>query len=495
MAVEHSDQDILAELVRRASEVDQSRELLKVSFPEQIAFIQDRARLKAACTTRRSGKTMSAALDLLLTGFEHPGSTMLFLGLTLPAVKKTFWNDCLKSLNTRFNLGLKFNQAEMSATLPNGSVIYCAGTDTSSAIRDRFLGTKLRLVYIDESGSHRQDLRALVYEVLRPATIDLGGRIVLIGTPQAIRGFFYEVVTGKEKGWSRHAWTAKENPYVAKEWEEELAEIRATRPEYMNTPQFKMHYLNEWVKIDDRMVYGGFIWERNTVSCLPVIEKPWNYVMGIDLGWKDASAFSLCAYQDEAIPTLYVVNFHKETKMDFTKVAEFVRKVQRMHPDVRLVIDGANKQGVEEMRRRFDLPLITADKRDKATFIELMNAEFIQGHIQLVSPVCDPLIEEYEKLVWDDRPGLLQRREHPGCENHGTDATLYGWRHCFTYLWTPKQKGPTAGTEEWWKAEEAKTIENLIKTEQSKTRTSDAWDGVSDPPWLEDDDGSGQFEP
>jgi hypothetical protein len=165
-----------------------------------------------------------------------------------------------------------------------------------------------------------------------------------------------------------------------------------------------------------------------------------------------------------------------------------------MHPDVTLVIDGANKQGVEEMRKRHGLPLITADKRDKSTFIELMNSEFIQGHIQLVVPVCDPLIEEYEKLVWDDRPGLLTRREHPGCENHGTDSTLYAWRHCYSYMWTPKQKGPVPGSTDWWKEEEQKTIDNLIKMEKRKTETFDAWDDTAgDPPWMDEED-LGQFE-
>src|SRR5205085_11845215 len=63
----------------------------------------------------------------------------------------------------------------------------------------------------------------------------------------------------------------------------------------------------------------------------------------------------------------------------------------------------ANKQAVEEMRRRHDLPLRAADKTGKSDFIEIMNGEFIQGRIKLRGASCSQLAEEYAGLIWDER--------------------------------------------------------------------------------------------
>jgi len=496
-----TDEEVLRELLKREAEGKVKDVLLGDSFPQQTAFINDTSRLKAACTTRRSGKTMAAVLDLLITGYEHPGSTMLFIGLTLPSVKKTAWKDCLLVLNARYGLSLSINKTEMSATLPNGSIIYFVGGDSNSTIRDRFLGTKIRKAVIDEAGSHRQDLRALVYEVLRPATIDLRGTIVLIGTPQPIKGLFWAICQGKEKGWTRHQWTAADNPYVAKEWEEELAEIQATRPEFMLTPQFQMHYLGLWVQDDEKTVYK-FHWDRNVAQELPAIDRAWNHVLGIDLGYNDATAFSLCAYQEEVSNRLYVRKFEKETKLIVSDVARRIQGyILNYHPEV-LVIDGANKQAVEELRRRFQLPLVAADKRGKTDYIEIMNSEFIQGHIKVIIPEdqleavvttneaggkrqqgAAALVEEYEGLVWDDRPGLLQRREHPGCENHGTDATLYAFRHTYSYVWAPPAERAKRGSPEWFQEQEQATVERMVRDAKFQKNPQEEWLDDEEDPW------------
>lgn len=182
----------------------------------------------------------------------------------------------------------------------------------------------------------------------------------------------------------------------------------------------------------------------------------WSYVLGVDLGYDpDPSAFVVCAYREHD-KALYILEATKQTGLDVTAVAERIKELEKRYDFDRIVIDNANKQAVEEMKRRHGLALHAADKTGKADFIELMNGDFISGYIKLL-PDAKPLADEYAELIWDDKSE--QRKEHANCDNHCTDAALYAWRHCYPYLAEARKKPePKHGTVEWHEAQTAKAI-------------------------------------
>jgi hypothetical protein len=66
------------------------------------------------------------------------------------------------------------------------------------------------------------------------------------------------------------------------------------------------------------------------------------------------------------------------------------------------------------------------------------------------------LLAEYARLVVDERKllKLRKREEHPNCENHCADATLYPWRRTYPYLSKVLPKPPPKiGSPEWLHAE------------------------------------------
>jgi hypothetical protein len=123
---------------------------------------------------------------------------------------------------------------------------------------------------------------------------------------------------------------------------------------------------------------------------------------------------------------------HKKAHCDITEVADQTKRLMGRFDFDRIIIDNANKQAVEEIRRRHDIPLTPAEKAGKADFIEIMNGDFISGNIKLHRKGAAPLIEEYGQLIWDERSP--RREEHPAAENHCADSMLYSWRHCYQYL-------------------------------------------------------------
>lgn len=478
-----SPQRARAILARRAAlrELNNPNKLFDPTFPNQRAFVDDPSNLKALWCTRRAAKSYTAGLYMVAEALRNPGCNVLFVGLTRASAKAIIWKDILMAINKRHGLKARFNKSELVMTL-NGSNIYITGVDNDENEMLKLLGKKYRLVCIDEASMYSIDTRNLVYGVLRPAMVDpnssgMRGTICLMGTSSNFpRGLFFDITTGKEKGWSLHTWTAYENPYVAKQWKEELEEIARDRPLYLETPQYKQFYLNQWAVDDTKLVYR-FQDDRNTYRNLPerLDLEGWRFILGVDTGWEDDNAFVLCGYHAND-PHLYVIRTFNKPHMTFDqvvlKINEFM--LDPIYPVSKVIIDGANKQGVESMRIRSAIPFEYADKQGKVDFIEMLNGDFVQAKIK-INARCEALTDELRGLVWltDGDKIVLPKKENPSLSNHLCDAFLYAWRNGYHYHSSPKEVKLVRYSKEWY----AKQAEDIWERERELLTklTSDGW--------------------
>lgn len=457
-------------------------DVLDNRFPEQCGFILDESKLKALWCTRRSAKSYTAGLYLIKEALEHAGSNCLFLGLTRLSAQGIIWKDVLKIINRKHRLGVQFNNVSLTATLPNGSVIWVTGIDSDEEEMNKLLGRKYRLCCLDEASMYNVNLRRLIYGVLKPAVADDRGTICMLGTSSDVtQGLFYDITMGKEPGWKLFQWDAHKNPYVARQWAEELADIEAHRPLFKETALYKQWYLNQWVVDTNKLVYT-FDAQKNCTPSLPHYPKgEWQYVLGVDLGYSpDPSAFVVAAFHEHD-SCLYFVHTYKALEMDITDVANKIKAIQREYPAIyKVIIDGSNKQAVQEMQKRHDIALTNADKREKADFIALMNAELVQAKIKLL-PSSKELSEEWDKLIWqlDGDKIRLPRKEHPGLANHLADAALYAWRYCYPFLSKPAPVAINIGRKEEWVAHTEKLLQESLQREideqEAYERGEDYW--------------------
>lgn len=432
-------------------------------FPRQAEFIESAGNKKALFCTRRSAKSFTGGLYLAHTALTYPGCNCLYLGLTRDSAKGIVWKDILKTIDTKYGLDMRFNEQSLTATLPNGSVIYITGIDAKQDEMVKLLGRKYKLVIIDEASMYTVDLNNLVYGILDPAVTDQGGTICMSGTASNLpRGLFYKITTAQEKGWALYEWSAHDNPYVAKKWAEKLREIETDRPLYMQTPQFKQWYLNEWVIDTEKLVYKLNI-DTALVEELPRLDPSlWCVVLGVDTGWEDDTGLCLTAYHLHD-PHLYVLRCFKAPKMTFdevvAKIDEFNRTSYVNNVKItytKVIIDGANKQGVESMKSRSNIPFEYADKRDKATFIEILNSDLTQGKIKFLKDGSSrQLIDEMLGLTWVTDGDMIKypKREHPLLPNHLCDAFLYAWRCGYHYSAIPEVKTPVMYSADWYQAQ------------------------------------------
>lgn len=447
--------------------------LLSDSFQHQIDFIKDPSKLKVAFCTRRAAKSYTGGLYLVKTCLENPGVTCLFIGLTRLSAKGIIWKDVLKAINKRFKLKMKFNETLLSITFPNGSVISIIGVDSDESEKEKALGQKYKLVVCDEAASYSIDMRELVYGILKPAVVDYEGTICLMGTSGNLtKGLFFDITKGIEPGWSVHQWTAHDNPYVEKQWKAELADIAVNRPLFMETPLFKQWYLNQWVVDFDSLVYK-FNEERNTYATLPVhLKGEWQFILGVDLGYEDPSAFIVVAWHEHE-KNLFIIDCYKKSKMDITDVANTIKALKAKYSIHKVIVDNANKQAIEEIQKRHQLPLIPADKAGKSDFIEIMNAELIQARIKVHPKFGRALVDEWLNLVWKEKGN--KREENPSCDNHLADACLYAWRYCYQYLSEAPKAVMAYKSKEWYEAEVNAMEEAAMEHFTTIAEATDPW--------------------
>lgn len=451
-----TNQDRLRVLLEFEKRDDLQKALRASLFAEQLAFIDDPSKLKTAQCTRRAGKSYTWGTYAILECLKNPYSTCIYIATTRAQAKKIMFKDVLKVINRNFKLGMKFNETDLVASFPNGSVIYLIGCDSKPEEADKALGQKYRLCGIDEGASWKNDQRHLVHSVLEPACADYEGTICLLGAPgNSLKTYFYDI-TGRPEGdsqyvhgWSRHKWSWEQNPHVRDNMRKLIARLREQTPGIEETPVFRQMYCNEWVVDLTALVYK-YSEERNLATHLPTNEHSFHFTISVDLGFDDDTAFAIEAYSDTD-PNMYFVEAMKKKKMDITDVANQLNIFKNKYRLVKWIIDGQSKQAVEELKKRHGFPFEVADKQGKSDIIELMNADFTAGRIKVLPAAMD-MPDEWANLIWDDKSD--KRQEHPACPNHLSDAGLYGWRMCYHYFARPLEVKPKPGTHEameaWW---------------------------------------------
>lgn len=439
---------VLTEIKKRKHKPFKLEEFL---FKEQLAFVSDPSRFKVAVTTRRAGKTVSCAADLVYTAVNTQDTICVYITLSRSNAKRIVWPE-LRKINRQFNLGGVFNSSELSVAFPSGSVIYCTGAADKSEI-EKFRGLAIKKVYIDECQSFPSFIEELVNDIIGPALLDHAGTLCLIGTPGPIpSGYFFNC--SRSSNWALHNWGFWDNPFITqkagmshqKVFEQELKRRGVTA----DHPSIQREWFGKWMLDTDSLVYC-YNSSVNDYDELP--QGKWNYLLGVDLGYHDADAICLLAW-NETSPVTYLV---EEIVTKHQGITELVNQIEtlRMQYDIsKIVVDtgGLGKKISEEISKRYRISVHAAEKTRKVEYIELMNDALRSGKLKakgesLFAQDCMKVEWDLDKSTPDKR--VISRRFHSDiCE-----AVLYAWRESYSYTHLASKEAPRPGSKEWAIAE------------------------------------------
>jgi hypothetical protein len=478
------------ELAKRLAIKDKGHDVLKLCIPAQLDFIQDEAKRKAYFGTRRSGKSTGAALYAFHIALTKPKSKIAYIGLSNQQAKKTMWYDVFESIVVRNDLNevFHFKETALEIHCENDSIIYLTGADATPHQKERLRGQKYALAIVDECQSFTQDLDALINNILGPTVAQSNATICALGTPGNLideKHYWYRITKPDSVAtdWKLFKASWQDNTSVDGEGGRVCDNIKAflndridKQPLWTKTPGYRQEWLGEWVPETSARTYKSE--DHNYIQELPSeifppftrAAKGTHYVLGCDLGYYDATAFLICAYNNKFSPNLYVIESFKKTHLTYPQVHDIIRGFDQKYKLTHMIVDAAVVQGVETMKEMSGLPLQAADKHGKEAHIHALNSDFITDNVLIYEPGNLELIKELQFLIWDqkvlDKTG--KRKEDGRKENHLTDALLYAHHDSCSYWYNPDVAAAT-------KSEEEKLYDHLMKRNRDIRYLSKPW--------------------
>lgn len=435
-------------------------------FDKQLAFVEDPASYKIAVCSRRSGKTVACAADLIHTAINNAGVVCLYITLAASNARKLVWPE-LKKINDNSKLDGKVNEIEGSITFRNGSIVYISGAKDQAEI-EKFRGLALKKVYIDECQSFRAYIKDLIDDILEPALLDHAGTLCLIGTPGPLPvGYFYECSQNKEV-WSSHHWTFFDNfmlPAIRNEGkthQQLLDRVLKRRKLTASDLPIQREYFGRWV-VDSNSLVFRYNAAINDFDALAPEPPKWHYILGVDVGFNDSDAICVLAW-NENDPAVYLVEEKIEPKQGITELADQIKVLQvKYNPDKIIMDMGAlGKKIGEEIIRRHQIPVEAADKTRKMENIELLNDALRRGHFKAKA---NSRFAQDSYLVEIDRDKSTPERLKISDRFHSDilDAALYAFKVSPAYAWEPPPPPPPKpGTPEWAKQQVDDMFESAL---------------------------------
>ena len=432
-------------------------------FDKQLAFVEDEAPFKAAVCSRRAGKTISCAAHLIHTCVNNKNVTCLYITLSRNNAKKIIWKELL-NINDNFKLNGTTDETELSMSFPNGSTLYLSGAKDQSEI-EKFRGLAIKLCYIDECQSFKEYIKDLIDDVIGPALMDYAGSLCLIGTPSPVpSGYFHECAV-KNDTWSKHAWTFWDNPHIAeksgKTHQEILDRELKRRGVVVSDPSIQREWFGKWV-LDLNSLIFQYNLAINNFHTLPENNK-YNYILGIDVGWKDADALAVLAWSEND-PVTYLVEEIVVAKQGITELVEQAQLLMKKYSVYKIVMDmgGLGKKIGEEMIKRHAIPVEAADKTRKMENIAFLNDAMRRGHFK-ANEKSRFVQDSY--LVEIDRDKSTPERIKVSDRYHSDiiDAVLYAFKLSPAYSYEPPKPKPQIGTPAWYQSEVDSMFEQAVE--------------------------------
>lgn len=453
-------------------------------FKQQLNFIRNEAKRKAAICTRRAGKTEMWPRLAVMTALRKPNGLVRIWGSSRLRAKELQWK-ALQDVCARHRVPVKAHDTELTLTFENGAIIRLVGADKDKDVEKK-RGDKTDLEIVLEAQLHGSRLKKLVEDVIEPCLLDTMGTLCLEGTPHPVCAGYWFHVTGENggsewvsagatdgtgAGWQCFHWSVLDNPHM-KHARAELAAMKIRKRWADDNPTYVREWLGRWVR-DDQAMFYRYDALRNSYDASKV--QPWgpgwNHVLGWDLGSLDDMALVVWAWRDSD-PNLYEAFSWKEPGASTTQVmSQIDALVKRGFNFVHMVADtgGGGRMYVEETMRRYSYQFEPAKKSQKYEHVRLLNDDLLTGHV-LTLP-GSPLSVEYSELPRDpDTEPTEEPKEHPSFANHCCDAGLYAHRRAYHYTHEEEPEKPKKGTPEYDRELEAEfeqqAIDSLTKEGQ-----------------------------
>jgi hypothetical protein len=372
------------------------------------------------CTRDMIPTHNSSALLMAALQYVHvPGYAALIL-------RRTFADLSLpnaimdRALSWWVPKGVRWDSKDKRATFPSGATVTFGYLETEND-KYRYQGAELQTILVDELTQFGESqYRYLLSRLRRRMGVEVPLRMRSATNPGGIGHEWVKrrfIDPHEEDGRIFVPAFLDDNPYLDRdEYRLALAQLDPiTRKQLLE---------GIWVRDAGGLVYGRFDEKHNVVESLPMGRTTLDhYLLGIDYGFTDSTAYSVLGWNDHD-QTVYVVECFKTQSTTPSDAAEGVARLTEKYQFEKIVADvgGLGKGYAEEARRRFHLPIDPAQKFNKIGYISILNGALADRKLMLLRGTTDELAKEWLELPWakgrrrDEADRIHDEAE--GFENH-----------------------------------------------------------------------------
>jgi len=366
-------------------------------------------RFVCAAVSRRQGKTyISNIIGQLIC--LVPNSHVLLMSPNYSLSQISF--DLQRNLIKHFDLEVtRDNAKDKVIELSNQSTIRMGSINQVDSV----VGRSYDLIIFDEAAL--TDGRDAFNVALRPTLDKENSKAIFISTPRGRNNYFaefyYRGYSEEFPEWCSIKATWHENPRVS---DEDIREAKKT----MSEAEFNQEYMADF------NVFEGQIWAFNHEECTANLEeletKRMDVFAGLDVGYKDPTAFCVIAYDwDES--KYYVLDEYLNSERTTEQHAAEIRKLIHKWDIDYIYIDSAAQQTRYDFAQNYDISTINAKKSVLDGIGHV--AGVVDNDSLIVDQKCKEVLMCLDQYQWDPNPNLMKEKPKHDMASHMADALRY----------------------------------------------------------------------
>ena len=366
-------------------------------------------RFICAAISRRQGKTyISNIIGQLIC--LVPNSHVLLMSPNYSLSQISF--DLQRNLIKHFDLEvIRDNAKDKVIELSNNSTIRMGSINQVDSV----VGRSYDLIIFDEAAL--VDGRDAFNVALRPTLDKDSSKAIFISTPRGRNNYFaefwYRGFSDEFPEWASIKATWHENPRTS---EEDIREAKKT----MSEAEFAQEYLADF------NVYEGQIWsfnhESQTADLNNFDTSKMDVFAGLDVGYKDPTAFCVIAYDWEE-KKYYVLDEYLDAERTTEQHAYQIRKMVDKYNIDWIYIDSAAQQTRFDFAQNYDITTVNAKKSVLDGIGHV--AGIVDNDDLYVNQGCREVLMCLDQYQWDPNPNLMKERPKHDGASHMADALRY----------------------------------------------------------------------
>ena len=366
-------------------------------------------RFICASVARRQGKTYISNIIGQLVCLI-PNSHVLLMSPNYSLSQISF--DLQRQLIKHFDLEmLRDNAKDKVIELSNNSTIRMGSINQVDSV----VGRSYDLIIFDEAAL--TDGRDAFNVALRPTLDKDNSKAIFISTPRGRNNYFAEFYhrgfSDEFPEWCSIKATWHENPRVS---EQDIIEAKKG----MSEAEFAQEYMADF------NVFEGQVWSFNHEQCVADLSEFDTSKMvvfaGLDVGYKDPTAFCVIAYDWEEEKFHLVDEYLNSERTTEQHAAEIQKLIDKWDIDY-IYIDSAAAQTRFDFAQNYDISTINAKKSVLDGIGHV--AGVIDNDKLIVNQTCRESLMALDQYQWDPNPNLLKEKPKHNQASHMADALRY----------------------------------------------------------------------